>query len=110
MTNSKAILFETGLQEQAEIHKALAHPARLAILEYLAKTSTCITGDISNEFPLARTTINQHLTELKKVGLIKGDICGSKVKYCLDVEKIKSIKGLVSDYINSLVSNNQSNC
>lgn len=110
MTQSKAKLFKSELQEQAEIHKVLGHPARLAILEYIAQSRTCITGDISNQFPLARTTINQHLTELKKIGLIKGDVCGSKVNYCLDIKKIRSLKIKILDYLNTLVVDNKQNC
>ena len=67
MSLSKGELFSIELQELAALNKALAHPARLAILEYLAKSDSCITGDISEEFPLSRTTINQHLTALKKI-------------------------------------------
>ncbi|RPJ71312.1 MAG: ArsR family transcriptional regulator, partial [Alphaproteobacteria bacterium] len=70
MAFAKTDLFETELQECAELFKSLAHPARLAILKYLAETKTCITGDISDELPLGRTTVNQHLAELKSVGLI----------------------------------------
>ena len=102
MTQSKAILFDKKLQILAEVYKVLGHPARLAILNYLAETQTCITGDISDQFPLARTTINQHLTELKKVGLIKGEICGSKVKYCLNTKKIRSLKISTLEFMNDL--------
>jgi ArsR family transcriptional regulator, arsenate/arsenite/antimonite-responsive transcriptional repressor len=56
---------------RARLFKALAHPARLAILQYLAEIQTCITGDIADELPLSRTTVNQHLKELRDVGLIK---------------------------------------
>ena len=59
----------------AVISKALGHPARVAIIEYLLKVNTCITGDIVNELPLAQPTISQHLKELKNAGLIKGSIC-----------------------------------
>lgn len=103
MTQSKASLFEKELQAQAEFHKVLAHPARLAILSYLAKTKTCITGDISAHFPLARTTINQHLAELKKIDLIKGEICGSKVEYCLNTKAIRLLKIKTLDFFNDLI-------
>ena len=102
MTQSKADLFENDLRHLAEVCKVLGHPARLAILEYLANTKVCITGDISEQFPLARTTINQHLAELKKVDLIKGEICGSKVKYCLNTSKVKSLKIELLEFINDL--------
>ncbi len=79
------------MQEAAALFKALSHPARLAILCYLAKTKVCMTGDITREVPLSRTTVNQHLTELKSVGLIQGTISGAKVNYCLYPPRIKKL-------------------
>ena len=67
--------------------KALGHPARIAIMEYLIKANACICGDIVNELPLAQPTISQHLKELKNAGLIKGTIEGNSICYCID-EKI----------------------
>ncbi len=67
----------------AAIAKALAHPARIAILEFLAKKNTCICGEIVEEIGLAQATISQHLKELKNVGLIQGDIEGTAVCYCI---------------------------
>lgn len=110
MTQSKATLFEKELQVQADFHKVLAHPARLAILSYLAQTRTCITSDISDHFPLARTTINQHLAELKRINLIKGEICGSKVKYCLNTRVIRSMKIQTLDYLNDLIIDFDQSC
>lgn len=88
MAYAKTDLFEPKLTSAAVLFKALAHPARLAILQYLAETKVCITGDISDELPLSRTTVNQHLTELKNAGLIQGHVDGVKVNYCLDPQKI----------------------
>ena len=79
----KKELFDTDLQELAQFAKAISHPARLAILKYLAETKTCISGDISDYLPLSRTTVSQHLKELKDLGLIHGTINGLKVNYCL---------------------------
>ena len=70
----KKELFENDLQEIAQFAKVISHPARLAILKYLAETKTCISGDISDHIPLSRTTVSQHLKELKSIGLIKGEI------------------------------------
>ncbi len=92
MTYTKNKLFDTDLQSLASIAKVMSHPARLAILRYLAKCNTCISGDISNEIPLSRTTVSQHLQELKKVGLIKGEIDGLKVNYCLCSSCIDDVK------------------
>jgi len=80
---NKAEKFDEDLQELAKFARVLSHPARLAILKYLAETKTCISGDISDQFPLSRTTISQHLKELRQMGLIHGDIDGLKVNYCL---------------------------
>jgi DNA-binding transcriptional ArsR family regulator len=94
MVKSKTELFEPEMQYCAEFFKALAHPARIAILKYLADTKTCITGDISEELPLSRSTVNQHLAELKKAGLIQGHIEGNNTKYCLNPEGLTSLKSV----------------
>jgi ArsR family transcriptional regulator, arsenate/arsenite/antimonite-responsive transcriptional repressor len=99
---AKVELFEKNLQDTALIFKALGHPARLAILQYLAETRTCISGDISNELPLSRTTVNQHLKELKELGLIKGEISGAKVNYCLDTEKINQMKEVINKFLGGI--------
>ncbi|MCX6243423.1 MAG: metalloregulator ArsR/SmtB family transcription factor [Bacteroidetes bacterium] len=88
MAYAKTDLFDPKLNSTAVLFKALAHPARLAIMKYLAETKVCITGDISDELPLSRTTVNQHLKELKNAGLIQGHVDGVKVNYCLDPEQI----------------------
>ena len=102
MVIAKSDLFEQQLQETANLFKALSHPARLAILKYLAEAKVCISGDISNELPLSRTTVNQHLTELKNAGLIKGTIEGVKVNYCLDVQKIKALRTVMDNFMNDI--------
>ena len=70
--------------EIATLAKALGHPARVAIIDYLLKVDACICGDIVNELPLAQPTISQHLKELKNAGLIKGEIEGNSICYCID--------------------------
>lgn len=110
MTQAKTELFDTGLQKAAQYFKALSHPARLAILKYLAETEVCISGDISNELPLSRTTVNQHLNELKDTGLIKGEIEGVKTNYCLNHEKIKEMESILHQFtheINITCENNK---
>jgi len=72
----------------ATLAKALGHPARVAIMEYLIKVNTCICGDIVNELPLAQPTVSQHLKELKNAGLIKGNIEGNAICYCIDENTI----------------------
>jgi len=102
MVVSKTELFGEALQEQASLFKALGHPARLQILQFLAKSKNCISSDISDELPLSRTTVNQHLTELKEAGLIKGHVEGVKMKYCLDGEKVKEMKILLSGFLDEI--------
>jgi ArsR family transcriptional regulator len=102
MAYSKQELFSTDLQKYAELYKALAHPARLAILKYLAETKTCITGDLADELPLGRTTVNQHLKELKDAGLITGSTEGVKTCYCLNTRKIKKLSKMSEKFLKSI--------
>ena len=75
----------------ATLAKALGHPARVAIIEYLLKVDACICGDIVNELPLAQATVSQHLKELKNAGLIKGSIEGNTICYCIDEKSIEKL-------------------
>ena len=86
---NKSEIFDEQLQDLAKFAKVISHPARLAILRYLAETKSCISGDISDSLPLSRTTVSQHLKELKSFGLIHGEIDGLNVCYCLCNESIK---------------------
>ncbi|MGY3053422.1 ArsR family transcriptional regulator [Pedobacter sp. UYEF25] len=76
----------------AGLAKALGHPARIAIMEHLLKVGKCICNDIVTELPLAQPTISQHLKELKNVGLIKGNIEGTAICYCVDETAIDTLK------------------
>ena len=76
----------------AKYAKALAHPARIAILQVLIKKQACMCGDIVDELPLSQSTVSQHLKELKESGLIKGDIEGAKVCYCIDEKEWENAK------------------
>ena len=102
MVVSKTELFDEVFQVRANLFKALAHPARLQILDFLANTKTCISGDISEELPLSRTTVNQHLKELKDAGLIHGHVSGVKMNYCLDLNKIEEMKKILGDFLNEI--------
>jgi DNA-binding transcriptional ArsR family regulator len=106
MTYAKVDLFDVELQKLAELAKILSHPARLAILKYLAETRVCISGDISNELPLSRTTVSQHLQELKKAGLIKRTIEGVRINYCLDHTMIKESRNILDKYMKSVDCDN----
>ena len=76
--------FTKTQNDLASLAKALGHPARIAILQYLIKSKSCICGDIVDELPLSQSTVSQHLKELKNMGLIKGNIDGPSVCYCID--------------------------
>lgn len=89
---TKTDLFSDEQNIMAKMLKAIGHPARVAILEYLNSVNACICGDIVNELPLAQPTISQHLRELKSAGLIKGNIEGNAICYCIDETAIEKIK------------------
>jgi DNA-binding transcriptional ArsR family regulator len=72
--------------------KAMGHPARVAIIEYLTKVNTCICGDIVKELPLSQPTVSQHLKELKNAGLIKGNIEGNAICYCINEKAINKLQ------------------
>ncbi len=84
MGATKTEQFTERQNEFAIIAKALGHPARIAIIEYLLKVDTCICGDIVNELPLAQPTVSQHLKELKNAGIIHGNIDGNAICYCIN--------------------------
>lgn len=102
MVASKTELFDKGLRQKADLFKALSHPARLQILQYLAKSKKCITGDISDHFPIARGTVNQHMKELKNAGLIVGHKKGSKIVYCLNTDKIKELESALKSFVKEM--------
>ena len=110
MAFSKTELFSADLQKFAEFYKALAHPARLAILKYLSDTKTCITGDIADELPLSRTTVNQHLRELKDAGLITGTTEGVKTCYCLNKDNLEELKKLSENFLNEINISSNMEC
>lgn len=105
MVKSKTELFSSKLTEDAQLFKVLGHPARLQILKFLSESKTCITGDISDQLPLSRTTVNQHIKELKSVGLIQGEVQGVKTKYCLNTDKLKALKYALQNFIDQLKIN-----
>lgn len=88
---TKSQSFTDEQNELANLLKALAHPARVAIVQYLLKVDSCICGDIVNELPLAQPTISQHLKELKNANIIQGTIEGKSICYCLNKEIFSKI-------------------
>lgn len=92
MAERKTSLFNKQEIELADLAKALSHPARIKILKILIDKNICMCGEIVELMPLAQATVSQHLKELKKVGLIKGEIEGPKTCYCLDNTALKKAK------------------
>ncbi len=104
---TKTEMFTSTQNKLAQFAKALGHPARIAIVEYLLKADQCITGDIVEELPLAQATVSQHLKELKEVGIIKGNIVGTSVCYCIDQSAWNDMEDTMLALFKSY---NQSNC
>jgi len=92
----------------ARYMKALGHPARIAILEVLIKKQACMCGDIVEELPLSQSTVSQHLKELKEAGLIKGDIDGAKVCYCIDEKEWANARNYLGTFFDTYI--NKSKC
>jgi predicted transcriptional regulator len=98
---TKAEEFSVKDNKVARYAKALAHPARIAILKLLASRQACICGDIVDELPLSQSTVSQHLKELKEAGLIKGDIEGAAVCYCIDEKAWKAAQASLNQLFES---------
>jgi DNA-binding transcriptional ArsR family regulator len=106
---SKSSHFNEQQNSLANIAKALGHPARLAIVEYLLQQKECVCGDIVSELPLAQATVSQHLKELKSAGIIKGNIEGNSICYCLNEETIAEFISFLSN-ITTTISNQRNQC
>jgi DNA-binding transcriptional ArsR family regulator len=102
---SKTEEFTKEQNEIAAIAKVLGHPARIAILQYLSEKKACVCGDIVEELPLSQSTVSQHLKELKKVGLIIGEIEGPTVCYCIDAKTISKANKLLGNLLQSVKDN-----
>ena len=101
MGTTKSHEFSTKENRLAKYAKALGHPARIAILKFLAGKPTCQCGDIVEELPLSQSTVSQHLKELKEAGLIKGEIDGAKVCYCIDDKEWKAAQTWINQLFDS---------
>jgi ArsR family transcriptional regulator len=82
-------------EELADLARAVGHPARVQILRILARKSICICADIVEQMPLAQSTVSQHLKILKEVGLIRGDVDGPRVCYCIEPRALRRLKALI---------------
>lgn len=102
MPATKTALFRSKDVRIASLAKALAHPARIAILRQLAKRNECVCGEIVDKIPLAQATVSQHLKELKTAGLIKGEVEGSKSCYCLDPDGIRVLVDTLNEMLGEI--------
>ena len=100
---TKTEIFSEKQNKLATMMKALAHPARIAILQHVIKTNSCICGDLVEELGLAQPTISQHLKELKNAGLIQGTIEGTSVCYCIDPKTWKQFKTILDSFFVSYI-------
>lgn len=107
MGATKSYEFSAKENRLARYAKALAHPARIAILKLLAAKATCQCGDIVEELPLSQSTVSQHLKELKEAGLIKGEIEGAKVCYCIDGKEWKAAQAWINHLFDTYKGNNR---
>ena len=107
---TKTDAFTLNQNELATLFKALAHPARIAIIEFLLQNEKCICGDIVDELPLAQATISQHLKELKNANIIKGTIEGTAICYCLNKETLMGLNEKIGQIINQLSIKNNEQC
>ncbi len=92
MGATKTDQFSKRENEMAQLFKALAHPARIAIVEYLLSVDTCICGDIVDHLPLAQPTVSQHLKELKQADVIQGSVEGTAICYCINEKTMQKIQ------------------
>ena len=95
---TKTEIFTEKQNRLATMLKALAHPARIAIIQHIIKADTCICGDLVEELGLAQPTISQHLKELKNAGIIQGTIEGTSVCYCIDPKVWKQLKTTLDSF------------
>lgn len=102
---AKTEIFTARQNEIASFAKVFGHPARVAILEYLFKINACVCGDLVNEIGLAQPTISQHLKELKQLGLIKGNVEGTSVCYCVHIDNWTKMKEVMLKFLDQDIPN-----
>jgi len=104
MGSSKSELFSAYHNDLANMAKALAHPARIAILEVIINKGACVCGDIVDELPLSQSTVSQHLKAMKNAGIIKGTIDGPFRCYCLNAEECKNLAQQLQKFFSKLLN------
>ncbi len=97
---TKTEIFTEEQNQLAALAKVLGHPARIAILQHLFNTNSCVCGELVDIIGLAQPTISQHLKELKNLGIIKGSISGTRICYCIDQENWKTMKTTLITFLN----------
>ena len=102
MATTKILEFEKKEAELADIAKALSHPARIRILKILNDMSTCMVGSLVDKLPLAQATVSQHLKELKRVGLVQGEIDGPKICYCVNNKSLLKAKNALDNLFSKI--------
>lgn len=107
---AKTEMFTDQQNEIALFAKVFGHPARVSILQHLFKINACVCGDLVNEIGLAQPTISQHLKELRHLGLIKGNVEGTSVCYCIHAENWKKMKETMSAFLNQDIATNENCC
>ena len=107
---TKTEMFTENQNELSLIGKVFAHPARIAILQHLFKVNACVCGDIVEEIGLAQPTISQHLKELRNLGLIKGEVEGTRVCYCIHTENWNKMKQTFREFLDQGAGPNQDCC
>ncbi|OIN58553.1 ArsR/SmtB family transcription factor [Arsenicibacter rosenii] len=103
---TKTEVFTDEHNRIAELAKAFAHPARVAILQLLAQKKACVCGDLVDELPLAQATVSQHLKELKRIGIIKGEINPPRVCYCINEAVWQEARELFGSVLDTFTPNN----
>ncbi|WP_109301679.1 helix-turn-helix transcriptional regulator [Aquimarina sp. AU474] len=103
---TKTQIFDKRQNELAQLFKILGHPARIAILQHISTQNSCICNDLVEEIGLAQATISQHLKELKSIGLLKGEIEGKSMCYCIDLDRWNELQ----EFLNSFFNTTKHNC
>jgi len=102
---TKTQIFDQKQNELAQFFKILGHPARIAILQYISKQNSCICNDLVEEIGLAQATISQHLKELKSIGLLKGEIEGKSMCYCINIDRWNKLQQQLNSFFNTTKQN-----
>ena len=102
--------YSTEQEQIARFAKAMGHPARIAILDFLAKQDSCFFGEINAELPIAKATVSQHLKELKEAGLIQGEIEMPKVRYCINRQNWELARKLFATFFGDCKCKDTSCC